>query len=208
MAKMPLDPRLSRMLIEAQTEGCVEEIAVIASALSIQDPRDRPAEKQGEADQAQKVFRDTSSDFITLLNIWNAYHHTWQTVKSAGKMKKYCKTHFLSYRRMREWRDIHSQLAADGFRLTVDGFQLPVAGNRQPETASRKPSAGNRQPEAVSRKPSTVSRKPSTGNRQPETVNRQPETVNRIHKSVLSGFLSNIAVKKEKNILTRQRGRR
>ena len=69
MAKMQVDPRLSRMLIEAETESCLKEVTVIASALSIRDPRERPAEKAREADQIHKTFHDPSSDFITLLNI-------------------------------------------------------------------------------------------------------------------------------------------
>jgi len=84
---------------------------VIASALSIQDPRERPAEKAQEADQAQKMFCDPSSDFITLLNIWNKYHEVLTKEKTTGRIKKFCKTHYLSFMRMREWRDIHAQIS-------------------------------------------------------------------------------------------------
>jgi len=111
---MPIDPRLSRMLIAAQTRGCLEEMIVIASALSVQDPRERPSEKAEAADQAHKTFYDPFSDFITLLNIWNKYHETWNSEKSTSrkfkKIKKFCQTHFLSFKRMREWFDIHGQL--------------------------------------------------------------------------------------------------
>jgi ATP-dependent helicase HrpA len=91
--------------------GCLEALVVIASALSIQDPRERPAEKAKEADQAQKMFCDPSSDFITLLNIWNKYHEVLKKEKTTGRIKKFCKTHYLSFKRMREWRDIHAQLS-------------------------------------------------------------------------------------------------
>ena len=74
MAKMPIDPKISRMILEARDEGCVHDVAVIASALSIQDPRERPLEKAVQADQKHTRFKDPDSDFITLLNIWSYYH--------------------------------------------------------------------------------------------------------------------------------------
>ena len=110
MARLPIDPRLSRMLIEAGKQGCVAEVTVIAAALSIQDPRERPADRAEEADRAQALFVDPASDFLTLVNIWNRYQETWREQKTTGQMKKFCRAHFLSYRRMREWRDIHVQL--------------------------------------------------------------------------------------------------
>ena len=168
MARMPLDPRLSRMLIEAQKEGCIKEIAVIASALSIQDPLERPVEKAEKADQAHKVFNDPLSDFITLLNIWNRYHKTRQRVKSTGKMKRFCAEHYLSFRRMREWRDIHAQVSITLKEYGENNKKSPIVKKRKKKSDSGQ--------EKYS--PLYVS----------------------IHKSILSGFLSNIAVKKEKNI--------
>jgi len=112
MAQMPVDPRLSRMLIKADQEGCLNEVVVIASALSIQDPRERPVEKTQEADQMHALFRDPLSDFITLLNIWKKYHDVRQKEKSTNRMKKFCKKHYLSFKRIREWRDIHAQISA------------------------------------------------------------------------------------------------
>ncbi len=76
MTKIPFDPRLSRILIQAKKEKCLKEMTVITSALSLQDPRERPVEKTKEAEQSQSVFLDSSSDFITLLNIWNGYQRT------------------------------------------------------------------------------------------------------------------------------------
>ena len=104
MAKIPLDPRLSRMVIEAKQERCVAETAIIAAALSIQDPRERPVEKVREADRMHAGFDDPNSDFVTLLNIWGRYHAHWQVVKSSNQMKKFCRQHYLSFKRMREWR--------------------------------------------------------------------------------------------------------
>ncbi|MGE5255344.1 MAG: ATP-dependent RNA helicase HrpA [Hyphomicrobiales bacterium] len=110
MARIPLDPRLSRMLIEARTEGCVEPIAVIAAALSIQDPRERPADKTVEADQAHGAFNQPHSDFLTLLAIWNRFRQARQEMKSAGQMRNFCRQHFLSFKRMREWEDVFRQI--------------------------------------------------------------------------------------------------
>jgi ATP-dependent helicase HrpA len=105
-----VDPRLSRILLQSRTEGCVPEIAIITAALCIQDPRERPVEKAPQADAMHRIFQDPSSDFIGLLNIWNHYHQIQATDKSSSKLKRFCSQHFLSFKRMREWRDIHSQL--------------------------------------------------------------------------------------------------
>ncbi len=110
MSTFPLDPRISRMVLDAEKEGCLEEVVVIASALSIQDPRERPLEKEQEADRLHKPFINPASDFITLLNIWNRYHDVQQELKTQNQMRRFCKDHFLSYRRMREWRDVYEQI--------------------------------------------------------------------------------------------------
>jgi HrpA-like RNA helicase len=102
MARIPLDPRLSRMLIEAKKEGCINEITIIVAALSIQDPRERPVEMAREADRVHATFHDAPSDFVTLLNIWHRYHSHRQKVKSNNQMKRFCREHFLSFMRMRE----------------------------------------------------------------------------------------------------------
>ena len=111
MSRLPIDPRLSRMIIDAGEQGCMEEVIVIASALSIQDPRERPLEKEQEADRIQKPFVNPASDFITLLNIWNRYHDVHKELKTQNRMRKFCKEHFLSFRRMREWRDVYEQIS-------------------------------------------------------------------------------------------------
>ena len=110
MARLPIDPRLARMLIEARDQGFLDDVVIIAAALSIQDPRERPADSAEEADRVQATFQDPKSDFITLLNIWRTYHHHQAIRKTASQMRKFCRQHFLSYRRMREWQDIHHQI--------------------------------------------------------------------------------------------------
>lgn len=110
LSHLPVDPTVGRMLLEANREGCVHEVLIIASGLSIQDPRERPMDLAKEADEMHRKFRHEESDFLTLLNIWNAYHDEMERL-SQNQLRKFCKSHFLSYLRMREWRDIHTQLA-------------------------------------------------------------------------------------------------
>ncbi len=110
MAQVPLDPRISRMLLGAQPEGSLDEVIVLAAALSIQDPRERPAGRQAEADRAQAVFRHESSDFLTLLNLWDQYSHEADSL-SHGALAGWCREHFLSAARMREWGELARQIA-------------------------------------------------------------------------------------------------
>ncbi|HET8849938.1 MAG TPA: ATP-dependent RNA helicase HrpA [Marinobacter sp.] len=123
MAKLPLDPRLARMLVAAAELGSLSELLIVIAGLSVQDPRERPQEKQQAADQAHASFNDKESDFITLLNIWNWFEEQRQEL-SQNQLKKECQKTFLSWMRMREWRDIHRQLA-----LICREQKLPV--NRQ-----------------------------------------------------------------------------
>ena len=164
MARMPLDPRISRMIIGAEKENCTDEVLIIASALSIQDPRERPLEAEKEADETHKPFINKSSDFMTLLTIWNKYHDSWKALKTQNRMRKFCKAHFLSYRRMSEWMDIQGQIATILKELGI----------------GKKRRAKNLEGEAL-----------YAG----------------IHRSILSGYLSNIAVKKEKNLYQSAKGK-
>ena len=109
LARLPVDPTVARMLLEAQHNRCVADVLVIAAGLSIQDPRERPAELAQEADAIQRRFIHKDSDFLSLLNIWNKYHEEMEQL-SQRKLRKFCTDHFLSFQRMREWRDIHHQL--------------------------------------------------------------------------------------------------
>jgi len=109
MAALPVDPRLARILLEAGRAQCLAEALVIASFLSIQDPRERPADKTEAADQAHALFADERSDFVGVLNLWRAARE--QASAGTRTMRRWCKEHFLSFVRMREWRDLHEQLA-------------------------------------------------------------------------------------------------
>lgn len=110
MSRMPIDPRIARMLLEAVGENCVREVAVIAAALSIRDPRERPPEKAAQADAMHAPFREERSDFLTLLNIWERYHGAFEGMNSQSRRRRFCHEHFLSFPRMREWVYVHGQI--------------------------------------------------------------------------------------------------
>jgi len=161
MARMPLDPRVSRMILEACEQGCLEEIAVIASGLSIQDPRERPTGKTAEADRRHSAFAHPESDFLTLLNLFQACDRIVQQ-SSQNQMRKLCRENFLSYIRIREWRDIYRQITAIAHEQRISPASSPSGAQ---------------------------------------------ERYAAIHKSILSGYLTNIAQRKEKNLYRSSRGR-
>jgi ATP-dependent helicase HrpA len=175
MARIPVDPKLSRILIEAQENGCLAEALVIATALSISDVRQRPAEKAAAADQQHARFKDPTSDFVTLLNIWDACRAAEKKLKSRAGFRQFCIDHFLSFKRFREWQDIYNQirrlLEEHGF-TGFEPFSPPsgIAGLK-----SRDHEIGG---------PLYLA----------------------LHKSLLAGYLSHIAHKKEKNIYTAAKG--
>jgi ATP-dependent helicase HrpA len=109
VARLPVDPRLARMLIEAERNGALREVLVIVAALSIQDVRERPTEKRAQADQQHARFTDEDSDFITLLNLWR-YLKEQQKALSRSAFRRMCQREFLHYLRIREWQDLHTQL--------------------------------------------------------------------------------------------------
>ncbi|NLA75774.1 MAG: ATP-dependent RNA helicase HrpA, partial [Deltaproteobacteria bacterium] len=164
MAAMPLDPRISRMMIEACKEGYVEETAVIAGILSIQDPRERPVEKAALADQMHAPFKDSDSDFFTMLKIWKQYHREWNDLKTQNRMRRICRDHFLSFSRMREWVYTYDQIMN-----IIKDQKIRI-------------------------------------NPAPEKMDSASQYAG-IHRAILSGFLSNIALLKEKNIYRATRGR-
>ncbi|MGV8713429.1 MAG: ATP-dependent RNA helicase HrpA, partial [Nitrosomonas sp.] len=110
LAKFPIDPKIARMILAAKQENCLHEILIIASALSLQDPRDRPFEHQATADAAHRRFIDERSDFMAYLKLWDFFDEMLKHKKSTRKLIAHCRKQFLSYRRLREWREIHGQL--------------------------------------------------------------------------------------------------
>ncbi len=110
MARLPLDPRVARMILAAKKESCLREILIIASVLSMQDPRERPMDKREAADQAHAKFKADDSDFMSYLKLWDWYDQAFKTKKSNRELLNQCHQHFLSFLRLKEWRELHQQL--------------------------------------------------------------------------------------------------
>ncbi|OYP16372.1 ATP-dependent RNA helicase HrpA [Streptomyces sp. FBKL.4005] len=118
LAQLPVDPRLARMVLEADKNGCVREVMVIAAALSIQDPRERPADKQAQADQQHARFKDETSDFLAYLNLWR-YVREQQKERGPSSFRRMCKQEYLNFLRIREWQDIYTQLRTVAKQLGI-----------------------------------------------------------------------------------------
>ncbi|MGD7347186.1 ATP-dependent RNA helicase HrpA, partial [Ralstonia pseudosolanacearum] len=121
VARLPLDPRVARMILAGRDHQCLREMLIIASALSVQDPRDRPQELQQQADQAHRQFADEKSEFLGWVKLWKWFEEAVAHKKSNKQLQDQCRAHFLSHLRLREWRDVHSQLhttvAEQGWKL-------------------------------------------------------------------------------------------
>ncbi|MDP3669323.1 MAG: ATP-dependent RNA helicase HrpA [Telluria sp.] len=135
LAKLPLDPRVGRMILAAQDNACLSEMLIVASALSVQDPRDRPMEFQQAADEAHKKFADEKSEFLSYIKIWKWFEAAIEHKKTNRQLQETCRSNFLSQVRLREWRDVHSQLLTivreQGWRLnelpaTYDNLHLAL----------------------------------------------------------------------------------
>jgi len=109
IARLPVDPRLARMILAARDRHCLSEVLIIVSALEVIDPRERPMDQAQAADEKHALFKDTKSDFLSYLNLWNAYREQSRHL-SQNRLRKWCREHFLSFLRMREWVDVHRQL--------------------------------------------------------------------------------------------------
>ncbi|MFB7593234.1 ATP-dependent RNA helicase HrpA [Streptomyces sp. NPDC056160] len=129
LAQLPVDPRLARMVLEADKNGCAREVMVIAAALSIQDPRERPADKQAQADQQHARFRDETSDFLAFLNLWR-YLREQQKERGSSSFRRMCKQEYLNFLRIREWQDIYSQLRTVAKQMGIHLDEEDAPGDR------------------------------------------------------------------------------
>ena len=166
LGRMPVDPRVARMVLAGLDEGVVGEVLVIAAALEVQDPRDRPIDQQFKADEAHKQWADERSDFLAYINLWRWYH-AQQKKLSNSQLRKACRQNFLNYMRMREWVDVHRQLK----RLADE---LPRTERKGSD-------------------PFSVAF--SVVNSDDRTLNNDRSDA--IHRSLLTGLLSNLATKGE-----------
>ncbi|MET9472035.1 ATP-dependent RNA helicase HrpA [Streptomyces sp. NPDC002922] len=133
LAQLPVDPRLARMVIEADRNGCTREVMVIAAALSIQDPRERPSDKQTQADQHHARFKDETSDFLAFLNLWR-YIREQQKERGSSSFRRMCKQEYLNFLRIREWQDIYAQLRTVAKQMGMH-LEEPSADLAAPEQA-------------------------------------------------------------------------
>jgi len=144
LAKLPVDVALGRMLVEAQSRGALREVLVLAAFLSIQDPRERPADARQQADAAHAAFADPKSDFNAVLKLWTAYAAAHEDL-TQSKLRDWCQAHFLSFLRMREWRELHRQLlvlVTDDLQWSMDAVQSGAQpGQRTPSPPNPPPTA-------------------------------------------------------------------
>lgn len=187
ISAIPSDPRLGKMLMTAVEQNCVAEVLVIVSALSIQDPRERPQEKQQAADQAHNQFKDTDSDFVSFLHLWHEYE-TQRDDLSSNQLKKYCQKNFLSFMRMREWREVHRQLylVLKEQKLVQHNLDSSSFWDKKPDVLDEK----------------------ATSKNQDNTPKFRVKSYDSIHQSLLSGLLGNIGVHDEKREYIGCRNRR
>jgi len=175
LAKLPLDPKIGRMILAARDQHALHEVLIIAAALSVPDVRDRPQEKSGSADQAHAQWKDDKSEFLSYLKLWHAADQIWKH-ESSSKQKQWCRQNFISWLRLREWRDIHGQLQA---LCTEHGW--PIASAFPPHPLPEKGGDGGSPPRGGS--------KLHTG---PATAGYDA-----IHQALLAGLLGHIGLKSE-----------
>ena len=206
LARLPVDPRLGRMILEARHHDCLREVLIITAALSIQDPRERPADTREAADAMHARFAEPGSDFLALLTLWD-YLHDKQAELSGSAFRRLCRREYLHYLRVREWQDLYGQLRQAAREVGAGtgrdaGSPRPAGGNsratqsRQAVARTGGPQAGERAREAG---PGPRTREPEPGARYPA------ELANRVHMSLLAGLLSHIGMREEETRPGRKR---
>jgi ATP-dependent helicase HrpA len=179
LAKLPLDPKIARLLLAGRQYHCLTEILIIASALSVQDPRERPLDRQEAADAAHKCFADERSDFLAYLKIWGWFEQAVADKKSNRLLAEECRRNFLSPLRLREWRELHQQLHAQVAEMGMIQRSPPQVSSSS-QVSSKK---------SVGRSPSPLQGESWRGD------GDQTATYEQIHKALLCGLLGNIGMK-------------
>lgn len=199
LARLPIDPRLGRMLLEASGLGSLAEVLIVASALSVQDVRERPADRQQQADQAHAQWKDPDSDFAALINLWRGFEEQRQALGS-NALRTWCRKHFLNYLRLREWRDAHRQLTLIARELQLNK-RKDTAGSGQPLAPSndaRRLADG--QASANDRPALTTDKKVNVKLAQQAEASeaaQRAKSYAAVHKAILSGLLSQVGHKTE-----------
>jgi ATP-dependent RNA helicase HrpA len=200
LAELPVDPRLGRMILESGRNGCAREVLIIAAALSIQDPRERPADTRDAADAMHRRFAEPGSDFLSFVTLWD-YLREQQRELSGSAFRRLCRREYLHYLRVREWQDVYTQLrqAAREFGVVVGRDREP--GSRHGQGSRAEPSSGREpvplmEPGSQDAGQRAVRAQPDVGwKRAPEAEPRySADLADRVHQSLLTGLLSHLGM--------------
>lgn len=204
MAHLPIDPKIARILLAAKKHDCMAEILVIASALSIQDPRERPLEARDAAAKAHERFTDKQSDFLAYLNIWDSFQRERDKGLSNKQLVQWCRQYFLSHLRMREWRELHHQLAQTAIEM---GLTTKEAAFRQPPTQEQlRPSESQGDQDLAAK----LKQKQLDKKQHRAQIRAAKEAgYEQIHRALLTGLIANVGMKSpDGNDYTGARGSR
>ncbi|HHK6005421.1 TPA: DUF3418 domain-containing protein [Neisseria subflava] len=204
MARLPIDPKIARILLAAKKHDCMAEILVIASALSIQDPRERPLEARDAAVKAHERFTDKQSDFLAYLNIWDSFQRERDKGLSNKQLVQWCHQYFLSHLRMREWRELHHQLVQTAIEM---GLTTKEAAFRQPPTQEQlRPSESQGDQDLAAK----LKQKQLDKKQHRAQVRAAKEAgYEQIHRALLTGLIANVGMKSpDGNDYTGARGSR
>ena len=204
MARLPIDPKIARILLAAKKHDCMAEILVIASALSIQDPRERPLEARDAAAKAHERFTDKQSDFLAYLNIWDSFQRERDKGLSNKQLVQWCRQYFLSHLRMREWRELHHQLAQTAIEM---GLTTKEAAFRRPPEVRQLTSSENAGDQDLSAK---LKQKQIDKKQHRAQIRAAKEAgYEQIHRALLTGLIANVGMKSpDGNDYTGARGSR
>ncbi|WP_455007231.1 ATP-dependent RNA helicase HrpA [Neisseria sicca] len=204
MARLPIDPKIARILLAAKKHDCMAEILVIASALSIQDPRERPLEARDAAAKAHERFTDKQSDFLAYLNIWDSFQRERDKGLSNKQLVQWCRQYFLSHLRMREWRELHHQLAQTAIEM---GLTTKEAAFRRPPEIKQLTSSENAGDQDLSAK---LKQKQLDKKQHHAQIRAAKEAgYEQIHRALLTGLIANVGMKSsDGNDYTGARGSR
>ena len=204
MARLPIDPKIARILLAAKKHDCMAEILVIASALSIQDPRERPLEVRDAAAKAHERFTDKQSDFLAYLNIWDSFQRERDKGLSNKQLVQWCRQYFLSHLRMREWRELHHQLAQTAIEM---GLTTKEAAFRQPPSQEQlRPSESQGDQDLAAK----LKQKQLDKKQHRAQIRAAKEAgYEQIHRALLTGLIANVGMKSpDGNDYTGARGSR
>ncbi|HGO8789601.1 TPA: DUF3418 domain-containing protein [Neisseria meningitidis] len=204
MARLPIDPKIARILLAAKKHDCMAEILVIASALSIQDPRERPLEARDAASKAHERFTDKQSDFLAYLNIWDSFQRERDKGLSNKQLVQWCRQYFLSHLRMREWRELHHQLAQTAIEM---GLTTKEAAFRRSPEVRQLTSSENAGDQDLSAK---LKQKQLDKKQHRAQIRAAKEAgYEQIHRALLTGLIANVGMKSpDGNDYTSTRGSR